>query len=146
MPKLTDCIPQQIDIPWIMHIDCGHDGISAHRRRGVGAFFQNVSGSDHHPIDTIQGVRREQAQGVCDHLPLVSDQIWSPAAISVINSAPSTQVLVMGCDVSLSHHGTDKPQVRELRRRLHAQVVEDDLGPGQRRHNGLAAGPLAAAR
>jgi len=56
----------------------------------------------------------------------------------------------MDFDAFLSHHSADKPLIRELRRRLQAQDLrvwldEDDLRPGQRWQDGLAAGILASA-
>lgn len=56
----------------------------------------------------------------------------------------------MDFDAFLSHHSADKPLIRERRRRLQAQDLrvwldEDDLRPGQRWQDGLAAGILASA-
>jgi len=56
----------------------------------------------------------------------------------------------MDFDAFLSHHSADKPLIRELRRRLQAQDLrvwldEDDLRPGQRWQDGLAAGIRASA-
>ncbi|AUB84347.1 toll/interleukin-1 receptor domain-containing protein [Candidatus Thiodictyon syntrophicum] len=75
---------------------------------------------------------------------------WLSAAISGIKPGPSLRVFAMDFDAFLSHHSADKPLIRELRRRLQAQDLrvwldEDDLRPGQRWQDGLAAGILASA-